>query len=316
MRNEVLIGGVCVNKIRKLFHNKKFLFICTLVLVFATVLFCYSIPVFGDVGNHVSRSSDSSGGSYHSSGGSDSDGGFIWLLIWLIIEHPLIGIPLVIVLFVFRKRIFGKTESVQKNMQVNNQPPIDYGDNNLQELIKNDPNFSEPQFIAKVNNMYLQLQDAWMRKDWKGMRALETDELFNMHAKQLQRYIDNHETNVVENICILKTQIVKYEQDAVNDIITVRLETRINDYIIDDKTRQVKAGNPNKEIYMTYHWKLIRRKGVLTQVNNKMNAVTQCPNCGANISINASGECEYCGSIISNGQYDWVLSSIESVRQY
>jgi len=67
---------------------------------------------------------------------------------------------------------------------------------------------------------------------------------------------------------------------------------------------------------MTYHWKLIRRKGVLTKVNNQTNTVTQCPNCGANVFINASGECEYCESIISNGQYDWVLYSIETVGQY
>lgn len=306
-----------MDKIRRVVNNRKFIFICTL-LVMAFVLIFNSITVYGDVGNSVSRSNSSSS----NSSGGDDDGGLIWFLFLLIFKYPVIGIPLLIIFLVFRKQILNGLKRTQQktdmliNNKLNNTFKNSYANNNIQELLKNDPNFSVPNFITKVNNMYMQLQDAWTKKDWKPIRAFETDELFNMHARQLQRYIDNNETNVVENICILNTEIVKYEQDAVNDIITVRLETRINDYVIDDFTKKVKVGDPNQEIFMTYHWKLIRRKGVLTKVNNQTNTVTQCPNCGANVSINASGECEYCGSIISNGQYDWVLYSIETVGQY
>lgn len=294
-----------MEKIKRIVYNRRFLFVCILLLTLVFVLFFTPITAFGDTGNSVS---------HDSSGDGDGDSGLLWFLLYLVFEHPIIGIPLIIILFVFRKPILKaiRKSKLETDMELDKEIHMN---NNLDELKRHDPNFSEPQFITKVNNMYLQLQDSWMKKDWKPIRPFETDELFNMHARQLQRYIDNQETNVVENICILDTKIIKYEQDAINDIITVQLRTRINDYIIDDRTRNVKAGNPNDDIYMTYHWKLIRRKGVLTQVNNLSNAVKHCPNCGANVSINATGECEYCGSVISNGQYDWVLYSIQTISQ-
>jgi len=297
-----------MGRFKKLIKNQKFLFIVALLLILAVVCFVVSTPAWADTGNHVSHNPSSS---------SDSDdGGLIWFLLYLVIEYPVIGILLIILFFVFRKPLMRALKNVKNQFDHEVDRELEsYGFSNikgLDQLKENDPNFSEPQFISRVNNMFMQLQDAWMRKDWRSIRPFETDELYNMHARQLQRYIDNNETNVIENICIMDTKIIRYEQDAINDIIIVRIKARFNDYVIDDATKEVKAGDPKRDIYMTYYWKLIRRKGVVTQVNNLTNSVTQCPNCGANVSINAAGECEYCGSVISNGQYDWVLASISS----
>lgn len=295
-----------------LLYNRRFWLGILLVLSLLVVSLCFLFPAWADTGNSVSHNSSSSDDS--------GDLGLFYLLLHLVIDYPVIGIPLLILVLVFRKPIkrWLKAKKDEQMGDVNtyfktiNKEP----ETNLDALKTQDPGFSEPQFITMVNNMYLQLQDAWMKKEWQPIRAFETDELFNMHARQLQRYIDAGQTNVVENICILDTSIIRYDQDAVNDILTVKLRVRLNDYVIDDKTRQVIAGNPKQDIYMTYHWQLIRRKGVQTRVNNAANHVTQCPNCGANVSINASGECEYCGSIISNGMYNWVLYSIQTINQY
>ena len=36
-----------------------------------------------------------------------------------------------------------------------------------------------------------------------------------------------------------------------------------------------------------------------------------CPNCGAPTQITSAGKCEYCGSVITTGEYSWVLSNLE-----
>lgn len=290
-------------------YKYKFKWRCVNVIFFGLIILLIYVLVtstaLADTGNHVSH-----GDSYDRDITIDGDG--LWFLFYLIIEHPFVGIPILIILYVFRKPIIGNLKIKAKNNN-NHTYSNRFYNNNLKELKQKDPNFSEPQFIEKVNNMFMQLQNAWTKKDWQSIRPFETDSLWNMHKMQLQQYINKSQTNVVENICILDTKIIKYEQDEVNDIITVMIRSRFNDYVIDDVTGKVIAGNPKEDIYMTYYWKLIRRRGIVTNINNKTNSVTQCPNCGANVSINESGVCEYCDSVISNGQYDWVLSSIESV---
>ncbi|HHZ05450.1 MAG TPA: hypothetical protein GX401_01475 [Clostridiales bacterium] len=41
----------------------------------------------------------------------------------------------------------------------------------------------------------------------------------------------------------------------------------------------------------------------------------ECPHCGAPLQITSSGKCEYCGSIVTTGEFDWVLSDLDSVRE-
>lgn len=178
-----------------------------------------------------------------------------------------------------------------------------------------DPNFSKAAFESRVSNMYMQLQEAWTKKQWRVARVFETDALFNIHARQLQDFIDTHTTNRVDNISVLQCELVRYEDDGANDAAYVLIKARINDYTIDDNTGKVISGNPKVDIYMTYMWELIRKKGVLTKNDGKASQATQCPNCGANVSVNESGECEYCGGLVTSGQYDWVLASIEVVDQ-
>ena len=43
---------------------------------------------------------------------------------------------------------------------------------------------------------------------------------------------------------------------------------------------------------------------------------TQCPSCGAPIKLNQAGKCEYCGTVVTGGNFDWVLSRIEQDESY
>jgi predicted lipid-binding transport protein (Tim44 family) len=235
-------------------------------------------------------------------GGGGGWGGILWIIV-------------IIAMYYFRQKNRQarrqNARSNRSNYPVQEQP----ADRNLSILRANDPNFSEESFIARINNMYIQLQEAWMKKDWQSIRPFETDALFSVHQKELQALIDTHRTNIIEDIGILDTHIIKYTVDGSNEAIAVYLKARIIDYVIDDNTKKVIEGNKTKEIHIAYSLKMIRRRGVLTKPDAANTHVAQCPNCGANLSINESGKCDYCGSVISSGEYTWVLASLTVLEQ-
>jgi predicted lipid-binding transport protein (Tim44 family) len=184
----------------------------------------------------------------------------------------------------------------------------------LTSLKERDPDFNEDLFIAKVSNIYIQLQESWEAKEWQKVRPFESDELFNMHKRQLQEFIDSNTTNVVDDIAVLKAQIHNYREYGDTETLDVYLKARIKDYVIDDASKKVIEGDPRQEIVMEYILSMSRKKGVLSR-SGEGTAVKTCPNCGANISINAAGECKYCGSVVTSGDFDWVLTRLDVLSQ-
>lgn len=304
-----------MNSLRK---HRKVLLICVACLVLCS--FVLVNVADAAVGNSVSHSkSPSSRGSSGSSGG----GFFTGLLIGSLLSHPsLLGIIIVIgiiLYFVMRKKGGGMDEEYyeepyQESYQEAATRDTSYLRSALADLRSRDPNFSEDMFISRVNNMFIQLQEAWQAKDWKKVRPFESDELFNTHARQLQEFIDSKTTNVVDEIAVLRTEISDYHDNGSTETLDVYMRVRLKDYIVNDETGKVIEGDPKREITMEYELAMSRRKGVVTRLAEST-MVTTCPNCGANVSINASGECEYCNSVVSNGDFDWVLSRLDVLSQ-
>ena len=184
----------------------------------------------------------------------------------------------------------------------------------LDTLKQKDPNFNEQALLEKVGNQYIQMQNAWQNKDWEPMRAIMTDALYNQMARQLQALIDAKQTNYVERIAVLETRIVRYAVEGDNDVLVVRLSTRITDYTKDDRTDAIVSGSTTRELFMVYDWKLIRQKDKKT-LNQPSVTQISCPNCGAPLDINHTGKCPYCGTIVTLSDHDWALSVIKGISQ-
>ena len=41
-----------------------------------------------------------------------------------------------------------------------------------------------------------------------------------------------------------------------------------------------------------------------------------CPSCGVPLAVSMAGNCEYCGTLVTSGDFDWVLSKIEQDDVY
>ena len=96
----------------------------------------------------------------------------------------------------------------------------------------------------------------------------------------------------------------------------VILSSTLRDYVIDDKTRKVIEGDPQKDLFTVYQMNFIRKHGSQTESSVQDEAVSdRCPNCGAPLKISAISKCDYCGSDITRSPNQWVLDTYDVVDE-
>lgn len=299
------------SKIRKI--------ILTIVVMFSIII--NSAPVEADVGSFESYDSGSSswysssswdsgssswdwdsGSSYSSSSSDDSD---IGITLWVLF------IILAIIVYVLNKKDTNSRKGPLHKTVRNIGPDLEREKQVENQIKQVDPMFNKEEFIANAKSLFVKLQQAWTDRDWSVIRVFETNELFEQHKNQLQGYIDNNQINVMDRICVNFANLYSFEQNGDKDILTVRLNSRMADYIIDATTKQVLRGDKTTERVNTYILTFIRKKGLQTKEGSEKIVTTNCPNCGAPTQITSAGKCEYCGSVITTGEYSWVLSNLE-----
>jgi len=304
--------------------NKKIKYLfCLFIACVAIVLGSLSAKAdFGDFSGDSDYGSDG-GGSYNSgssySGGSsyndrknynsgssyddDDDDDYptwVYLAIFAVIV-------IVLIIDANKKSRFTRRVTVNNATPLTNLKP-------MSDYLRLDPNFDEVQFREKLANWYVQLQNAWQKKDISSLRPYLTDDFYAQMEMQLQSDIEAHRTNIIDRIAVLSVQLKGYKQESGEDKIIAYLNTRIIDYTIDDNTGHVLYGNKNVEKFMTYEWLLTRTSGQLTGEQEAMQSVV-CPHCGATLNINKTAKCDYCGSIITVEEHGFVISSIKGLSQ-
>lgn len=171
--------------------------------------------------------------------------------------------------------------------------------------------FNKEEFNQKAKMLFIKMQNAWMDRKWEEIRPFETDELFEQHQGQIEGYIRNKQINVMDRICVLYSKLYKFEQKGDKEVLQIVLKSRMADYIIDEDTKEIIKGDQNIERIKLYRLEFIRKSGVKTKPEESGLDTTNCPNCGAPTKVTSSGECDYCGSIITNGDFGWVLNNLE-----
>lgn len=267
----------------------------------------------GDYGGGNYGGGDYGGGGYDG-GGYSYDGGSSGSFFFT--DNPIAAVIVVVIVIIImavfgeKSRRSGKSSRSQGNAPV----PMDFTQQISNAIRQIDPNFSSDTFITWSKDVFITLQQAWTARDWSAIRPLEKEELFEQHKRQLDEYINNHKINIIERINVGQTHLHKYERDAQYEYLTVYMATRMVDYIIDENTRAVLKGDPNTDCYMNYLLTFMRKTGVKSREGNDKSVSKSCPNCGAPLSITSSGKCDYCGSIITTGDFDWVLAKMDAVK--
>lgn len=276
------------------------------------MIWVFPLIIKADVGN--SFSGGSSGGGYsggYSGGSSFSGGSGLGGLVFLGGGGSFSTIIVVLIIFAIYSYMKAKNGGGlhSRSAIYRNSAPRRICDEAtaIRAVQAVDPNFSAESFKTFASEVYLTLQEAWEDRDWKKVRPFESNTLFNVHNRQLQEYIDQHKTNHLDMQNVRDVTIAEYRQDGALEILSVKLEASLLDYVSDDESGRVLEGSKTQYQHRFYYLEFIRKAGVKTTVESEQN-VTNCPNCGAPTEVTSSGECAYCHSIITNGDFGWVLN--------
>lgn len=207
-----------------------------------------------------------------------------------------------------------KTSKSTKNTTTNNTSENHSDLRNVSEYNSIDPNFSAADMTEKISNLYVRFQNCWTAKDIDPLRPYLTDAMFAQMDRQLDGYRQRKETNRVERISVLGVRLLGWKQENGKDVMIARLDTRIVDYVVDDRTGAILRGSSKTEKFMTYEWSLVRTTGVVTGTIKGTSGQT-CPYCGAHVDINHSAVCEYCNSVLTTDSFDWAVSNIKGIAQ-
>lgn len=249
------------------------------------------------------------GGSYSSGGGYGGfiflgDGGFMFFVILIIVIAVLA-----------KKGYFGRPR--RNPVTPYRRTTVDYSNTGTAEetivnlITAEDPLFNKEEFLSWTRDLFIKLQYAWADRDWSVIRCFESNELFEQHSTQLERYKVNKQINKIERVSVNWAKLHQYTVAGENEVLTVMLNSKMIDYIVDEESGKILKGDNVTNKVNTYKLTFMRKKGIKTKAGETTVNTTNCPNCGAPTEITSAGKCSYCGSVITTGEYNWVLSNLE-----
>ena len=290
--------------------NLAILFILLALILFTTYLFARA----GGAG--------SSGGGSHSSGGSSGDGGAIIYLIYMLIRiiyytvpfpfnFVVIGLLIAGAIYVLAK---GKGKVQEKSVynDIPSEPFKKKKAKGFSSFMDDNPDFDEESFKDKVEDVFMQVQQAWMDMELKHVRKFMSDGVFQRFNTQFKMMNLLKQKNVLSNIKVNDVFIDKVEKDGMFDIMHVGIMAEMYDDFKSELDPSLDMGGYNKFVE---YWSFIRKRGI---PRKDMFDVPKCPSCDGLLDdgLGEICKCPYCNSLLNSGEYDWVLSEITQSDDY
>lgn len=182
-------------------------------------------------------------------------------------------------------------------------------------ISKYDTSFNCDVFLQWVKEVFFKLQSAWQSRDWEQLRFFESDELYARHEQQLKEYKKNGRINIKEHITVNNAHLFMLKKDKSSETLSVALNVRMADYIIDEHTRTVLKGSADKDCCLSYLYVFKRKTNVNLSPDKQQADIIICPNCSAPTHIISSGKCEYCNFVITVKDNGWVLADIINIKE-
>ena len=238
-------------------------------------------------GESYSGGGSSSGGG--GGGGGDGAGELLYLLfrflLWLTMEHPVIGIPVDIVVIIILIKWWRSKQSSTTLLNISTTSVAQPA--KLDALKRFDPNFSEITFSDFCYSIYGLAHYA----RGKGDLALYAPYLSAVARNALQKRSADVRAVIVGSCNVVSFSGV--DQLAVT--ATVQYESNITE--------------GGTTFYLREQWVMERARDILSPPPEKAKA-DHCPRCGAPLQTRTDGSCGYCGVKIESGAFQWYVRTI------
>ena len=256
------------------------------------------------------------GGSFSSSssGGSSGDGLF-YLVWWLVLNHPFIGVPLVLVLAYLSMRGGSTVNEIRIDRQIERgldaESSMKRGQT-LARIRKRDPGFVEASFLSRVSGAFRAVQEAWSAQNMSPARAFVSDGVFERFGRQIAEQKAVGYRNAMGDVRVLEAEVLGYSSGDRFDSVFVRIKASCLDQKIALSDGRVLSGGAD---VFTEVWTFLRRPGAKTLARPGL-LEGCCPSCGAHLPIADAAQCSSCKSWVNSGEHDWVLVEITQVSEW
>jgi predicted lipid-binding transport protein (Tim44 family) len=245
-----------------------------------------------------------------SGGGGSGSGELIGLLIWLVFEHPVIGIPVLIVVIIVAI-VRSRTRKPSDGWATVNagggasgwqaepvQRPTIVSRTQLDQLRRIDPEFSAVLFEDFAYLLYAQLQ--------RGRAGQLAPLAPYVHAPILQALHSDPNLADVRGIVIGAMRIVSFSGIGIPRI-HVELEFEAN---LEEVFRQ----GGLQRFYVLDRILLVRAREAKSRPFARAR-ILDCPNCGAPLSAVRGTQCTYCKQEVGGGRFDWQVEGARTLSR-
>lgn len=248
-------------------------------------------------GQSYSGGASSSGGS---SGGGGDGGILVELLFWLCIEHPSVGIPVVLLVVVGLLVRW----AIQRGMKAWSTTPVNVqgvpkvqrqvaaSRRELEQLRSTDPEFSLVLFEDFVYMLYGAVQRA---------RGVGAGWLAAYLSPNLAGALAQPDLADVQGIVIGALRYVRVSRSS---SIEVELEIEAN-FV------EVLRGGQQRRLYVVDRFTLSRAATAKSRPFARAHKL-DCPNCGAPLESLRGSECSYCQQQVGLGRFDWMVTGLSN----
>jgi predicted lipid-binding transport protein (Tim44 family) len=283
----------------------------SLVFSLAFILLLLPCAVDSRVGGGESYSG---GGSHGGSGGGGGGVGeliylLIRLLIWLIMDYPVLGVPLTIIIIALiiywaRKSVASSPLQDYSSSSSGNfyraPSPSSYTLNQKIAALKQaDPNFSRPLLMDFLQMIYVRIHHARGDHNWESLKPYIDPNFLAALAEESKGLAK------VERIVIGSLQILDINLTSSGTRIAVEFEANF---------AETGDGKTWNEFYSKEQWLFQRKSGVLSKGPEEI-VKFACPSCGSPAELKSDGTCPYCGNVVNQGNFHWQLFNATTVAR-
>ena len=251
----------------------------------------------------------STGGSRGGGGGRSSGGGgdggeadLIFLLIWLAIEHPTIGVPLLLIAVVFIVvRAMMKGGGSRRRPYPDEVDPWvaptapHRGDRaDVAALRKADPGFSMPVLLDYLQLVHRRATEAATTDRWEPLAPFVAD------GARAELQAAHRGVREVRDVVVGGLTLDGMERVGDRFVLTVTFR---------DSRRETLDGGEERRVYVEESWRFARHAAARTQEPEAVMRMG-CPSCGAAIDTDRAGQCRSCGTPIVQGLLEWRAESV------
>jgi hypothetical protein len=240
----------------------------------------------------------------------------IRLLLWLTIEHPVIGIPVDIIVIALVVYWFTRpsrtTEAIDASSIYRPDPvaaSVQQQDfqRAFNQLRRFDPNFSEIIFVDFCYALYGRAHESRGR----GSQALdEISPYLSEPARASLLQLNPPNLKAVEGIIVGAMQVADVRGlDTPTVAISVEFDANYTEFT-------PREGDPRGEMsyYVRERWELERKRDVLSPTPEHATAL-HCPRCGAALQKDTVGACAFCGTKVESGEFQWYVRGITTLQR-